>query len=117
MAPSFVSDAVGKPTLEHMKQIATTIQSLNPARATRFFVAALFALSASPLHAHPGHPIGDQGVSHVISSPYHLSILAALGLALWLGAWFVQRQGARRLLQAGGIAALLVAFVLLGLRP
>lgn len=71
---------------------------------------------ASTAQAHPGHALGEHGAGHVISSPYHLFILAVTGLLLWLGARFVQRRLPRRLLQAGGLAAVAGAALMWGLR-
>lgn len=88
-------------------------------RLTRIslLAAALSTNSVPSLQAHPGHPLGDHGVAHVVASPYHLALLAGVGAALWLSARLVQRRFPKRLMQIGGATAVLSAFVLLGLRP
>jgi len=73
-------------------------------------------LSAISVSAHPGHGLGEQGVMHILSSPYHLAALALGGITLWLIGRFVQRQLPRRLLQGAGVAALVASTVLWGLR-
>ena len=77
--------------------------------------AATFALALSA-QAHPGHALGDHGALHAVTSPYHLSILAAGGAVLWFAARFVQRQLPRRVLQIAGVSALCAAAVLWGVR-
>jgi len=69
------------------------------------------ALSA---HAHPGHGLGEHGAAHVMTSPYHLALLAGTGLALWFGGRFVQSQLPRRILQSAGVGAVLAAAAIWG---
>lgn len=78
-------------------------------------IATTFALALSA-QAHPGHSLGDHGALHAVTSPYHLAILAVSGAALWFAGRFVQRNVPRRVLQFTGIAALLAAAVLWGVR-
>lgn len=77
---------------------------------------SLFVAMAPVAHAHPGHGLVDHGALHAITSPYHLGVLALCGAGLWFGARFVQGRGPRRILQYAGLAGLLVAGVLLGMR-
>ena len=95
-----------------MKQLS--FSTLNPIRRftpawTLSLAAPLFLALAHTAQAHPGHPLGEHGTAHVVSSPYHISILAGTGLALWLASRFVKSPFGRRLLQAGGIAAVIFA--------
>lgn len=73
-------------------------------------------LAVSSAHAHPGHSLGEHGAAHVVTSPYHLAMLAAVGMALWFGGRFVQSQLSRRILQGTGIAAVITAVAIFGSR-
>ena len=73
----------------------------------------LLAISAS---AHPGHDLRDATPQHLLTSPDHLSVLALGGVALWFAGRFVQRQLPRRLLQGAGLAAVLTAALIWGVR-
>ena len=66
--------------------------------------------------AHPGHNLLDAPPRHLLTSPDHLAVLALGGVALWLAGRFVQRQLPRRLLQGAGLAAILSAAVIWGVR-
>jgi hypothetical protein len=68
------------------------------------------------LEAHPGHALGDQGVLHAITSPYHLAALALLGAGLWFAARFFDKKVPRRTLRTLGVFAILAAAALWGLR-
>jgi len=72
-------------------------------------MATLALVLGNAAQAHPGHTLGDHGVAHIASSPYHVSLLAGVGLALWLGGRFVKSPAGRRWLRAGGIAAVVIA--------
>ena len=74
------------------------------------------AISISTAHAHPGHDLGEHGPVHMLTSPYHLAILAVLGLAIWFAGRFIQKQLPKRLVQCSGAAVALAAVVLWGLR-
>jgi hypothetical protein len=78
---------------------------------TFFFNAALVAL-AHTANAHPGHPMLDHGTAHVVTSPYHLLILATIGIALLAGAQIVQSRWAQRCLRVAGFGAVIVAGLL-----
>jgi hypothetical protein len=73
-------------------------------------------LSITSASAHPGHGLGEHGATHIVTSPYHLAVLALVGAALWLVGRFVQRQLPRRLLQGAGFAAILAAALIWGIR-
>lgn len=104
-----------------MKQLSPGMHKSNvchssirrPGPAVALLAAA--TLGAMQAQAHPGHPLAEEGLAHIVSSPYHLAILAGSGLALWLGARFVHRRIPRRLMQFGGAAAVMGAAVLWGL--
>jgi hypothetical protein len=81
-------------------------------------IAVMGGLLSSPhAAAHPGHSLGQHGPLHVVTSPYHLGLLAAVGAALWLGGRCIERRMPRRALQVCGVLALGAAGLLWGLRP
>lgn len=82
----------------------------------RYFLAAIALACATSLQAHPGHAMFDRGAMHVITSPYHLGVLALTGFALFAGAHFIRRQIPRRGVQIIGTAAMVISAVLWGLR-
>jgi uncharacterized membrane protein len=83
--------------------------------ALRPLAAALaFALGAVIAQAHPGHGIQDASTTHLLTSPYHLVVLAICGTSFLIVACFVQRRMPRRLLQAAGLVALAASTVLWG---
>ena len=71
----------------------------------------LLAVGGLTAHAHPGHSMLETSPAHVLTSPYHIAVLALGGLALFCSARLVQRQLPRRLLQATGVVALIAAAV------
>lgn len=85
---------------------------------TRLQLAAtiLFLGSLATTNAHPGHRFADHGAAHVFSSPYHLALLAFAGVVLFVAGRLAQRTLPRRLLQAGGLAALALTAALWGMR-
>jgi uncharacterized membrane protein len=88
-----------------------------PSFAASPLAAALaFALGSAMAQAHPGHGLHDASATHILTSPYHLAVLALSGAVLLLVARFVQRRLPRRLLQGAGLAALAVATVIWGVR-
>jgi len=92
-----------------MKRPATLAQST-------LTTATVLALGAATAHAHPGHGLHEASVSHILTSPYHLAVLALSGAVLLLVGKFVQRRLPRRVLQCMGVAALVTTTVLWGLR-
>ncbi len=82
----------------------------------RLFVGAAFAAAAVSAPAHPGHGLLDQGPLHVATSPYHLTLLALLGVTLFAAAHLTKRWLPRRALQSIGAFAVIVSAVLWGLR-
>jgi len=75
--------------------------------------ATLFAL---PAFAHPGHSLKDATAAHLVTSPYHLAILLLIGVGFFVGARFVHARLPRQVMNLTGIAFLLGAVVLWGLR-
>ena len=67
-------------------------------------------------HAHPGHALNDASLSHLLTSPNHLTALAVVGGGLFLAAQFVQRPLPRRVLRGSGAVALGCMMVLWGVR-
>lgn len=94
---------------------AGLLQSNKTARllTTSFAVALLCPFVAK---AHPGHALGDHGVLHAVTSPYHLAVLALAGTSLWCAALWIEKKVARRTLQTLGVLAVLAAAALWGLR-
>lgn len=78
----------------------------------------LATLSASfvtlAAQAHPGHSLGDAGAAHMVTSPYHLSTLAATGAVLWIVGSRLQRPRPAQWLRAGGALLVVVAGVWTG---
>ena len=72
-----------------------------------------FVLSLS---AHPGHSLGEHGPLHVVTSPYHLAILALAGAGLMLVARFIRPLVLRRIVQSAGLIAMVAAAVIWGVR-
>ena len=75
-------------------------------------VATLLAIGALQANAHPGHGILETSPTHILTSPYHIVVLALSGLALFFGARLVQRQLPRRVLQVTGVIALIAAIAI-----
>ena len=71
----------------------------------------LLALVATVMtaHAHPGHDIMAHGASHVATSPFHLLVLAMVGLVSMGIAQLVRNVAARRMLRTAGATALIAA--------
>ena len=66
-------------------------------------------------NAHPGHGLLEHGAAHVITSPYHLVILAAMGVAMIAAAQIVRRRSAQRFMRIAGIGAVIAAGALCAL--
>ena len=79
---------------------------LRSASRYRFSGRALliFAVSGLSVSAHPGHDLGAYGTAHVLTSPFHLAALAAVGILVWCAALLIRPRLGRRLLQIGGVA-------------
>jgi hypothetical protein len=78
--------------------------------------AALLALASGVAQAHPGHGLHAAGAAHLLTSPYHLAVLALGGATIWVAARWVERRLPRRLLQLFGVVAVAAATVLMVLR-
>jgi hypothetical protein len=66
--------------------------------------------------AHPGHGLGEHGPLHIVTSPYHLAMLAWAGGGFLVAARFVRRRWPRCLLQGAGLAAFLTVALIWGTR-
>ncbi len=76
-------------------------------------VAVQLLLVSTCAQAHPGHGLLDHGAGHVVTSPYHAGVLAAIGVGCWLAGRFATHHAVpRRLLRWAGTAALVAAAVL-----
>jgi len=71
---------------------------------------------AAVAQAHPGHSPFESTPAHLLTSPYHLTLLVLASAAMIVAGQFVRRSLPRRALQCGGAATLLLAVVLFGLR-
>jgi hypothetical protein len=78
--------------------------------------AATVLGAAAPLQAHPGHGWFAYGAGHVVTSPYHLAVLALFGATTFAGAHLIRRRLPRRAMQCLGMMALAVSVMLWGLR-
>ena len=88
----------------------------NTATPRALATALLLHMGGALAQAHPGHGLGDASAAHILTSPYHLAILALTGATLLLVARFVPRRPPRRLLQGAGLVAAAAALVLWGSR-
>ncbi len=84
---------------------------------TKYLISRVLGLLAilavvSSAQAHPGHSLSESNASHVLTSPYHLAVLAAGGALMLASAQLVRQHASRRLLRLGGTVALLGAVVL-----
>jgi hypothetical protein len=100
-------------TLDCMKPLSFVITGADRIKLLVSSSLLAFALTSQ---AHPGHDLRDASPQHLLTSPDHLALLALGGVALWLAGRFVQRQLARRLLQGAGLAAVVTAAVVWGVR-
>jgi len=78
---------------------------------TRMAAAALLFASLSA-QAHPGHTLHEENTLHYVTSPYHIIVVALMGLLLCGAAYMVKQPAMRRILAAGGAAALFIAAIL-----
>ena len=85
--------------------------------ASSQWVAIAFVLAlVGTAGAHPGHGLLEHGPLHTITSPFHLSVLALIGVTLFAGSRLVQRQLPRRVLAGLGTITLVASAVMWGLR-
>ena len=89
-----------------MKKLTRTLPVKTLTAAT-----ALLATNTS-VFAHPGHPLVAEPFEHLLTSPFHLLVLALGGGVLLLGARFAQQLATKRRLQFTGVATLGIAIVL-----
>ena len=83
-------------------------------RAPILFSAALLAV-VQTANAHPGHGLLDHGAAHVVTSPYHLVILATMGVAMITIAQIVRSRSAQQWMRIAGVGAVIAAGVLCAL--
>lgn len=86
-----------------------------PSTVCRLILAAAGVASAATLQAHPGHSLLEEGAQHALTSPFHLTVLALLGVGLFAGAHLTQKAMPRRAMRAIGVFAVVVSAVLWGL--
>ena len=79
---------------------------------TRFTVFLLFALTTASLRAHPGHDLAEHGLTHAVTSPFHLLMIAVVGALCFIFAKLVVNARVKRVLSSAGAVALLAAAVL-----
>ena len=72
----------------------------------RLLALALLAISAGNALAHPGHHPMEYGLGHLLTTPYHLIVLTAFGIALYGVARLVKHRAASRLLSVAGFLAI-----------
>lgn len=95
-----------------MKLAASQLLAFRPAA---LLAAASLLAVVHPVSAHPGHGPLEHGLSHSLTSPYHLTIALLLGLVL-LGLARVSRQPRlQRVLRWTGVGAIALSAVLWGL--
>lgn len=83
-----------------------------PSRLFRLSILPAMSALALTASAHPGHGLTEEGLAHVVTSPYHLVAVVLLGAALFVAARFVHRTAPRRALQCAGAVAFTAAAVL-----
>ncbi|HEY1170139.1 MAG TPA: hypothetical protein VGH19_02110 [Verrucomicrobiae bacterium] len=81
------------------------------AGSVALFTGALLPMVAS---AHPGHDLSQASASHIVTSPYHIMMLALGGAAFWIAGTQVQRRIPARVLSTVGVVMLVGAVVLWG---
>ena len=83
------------------------------AKCSAWLASVAFAFfSTLPASAHPGHEPGAYGVGHVVTSPYHLMVLALIGTSICIGARLVKDTRLRRLTRIAGTATIVSAALL-----
>lgn len=91
---------------------------MNVTRLVNRFVAyvALLVGTMIPMaaSAHPGHDLTESSATHILTSPYHIMVLALGGAVLWFAGTQVQRRLPARVLSALGVVMLVGAVVLWG---
>ena len=84
--------------------------------SSRVFLFAVAVLApAKTANAHPGHHLLEQGPAHVITSPYHLLMLATMGVAVLAAAQMVRSRWTQQFLRIAGLVAVIAAGVLCAL--
>ncbi len=74
-------------------------------------VGGLLPMAAS---AHPGHDLTQASATHILTSPYHIMMLALGGAVLWFAGTQVQRRLPARVLSFAGLLMMAGAVLLWG---
>jgi len=83
----------------------TRIKAMHQTQYLGTTILALI-LSATSALAHPGHSMGGSDVVHLLTSSYHIAVLALAGAGLMLGGTLLQRRVPRAILRCSGTVAL-----------
>lgn len=75
-------------------------------------LAGFLSLLPTAVFAHPGHGLHEGGLTHWLTSPDHLAVLALAGLAAWCGGMLVKDARYRKVLRYAGSAAVVSAALL-----
>ena len=81
----------------------------------RKLLMAMLPLALVLASAHPGHDLMEQGAGHVVSSPYHLFVLAAVAVVTLGVAQMMHSTTAKKYLRLAGAAALVAVGAMWGL--
>lgn len=75
-------------------------------------ISALTVLTAITSQAHPGHSLAESTPSHILTSPYHLGVLALAGVAMcWIGLAVTQPRVRMALQWVGAFAVVAAAYM------
>ena len=96
-------------------KVDTSFASLSQ-RLFTLAAPAFLVASTLPAAAHPGHSLHDASPAHLLTSPDHLLVLIASGIAMLTLARLIPSRWLRRAVSGAGTVALLSAAVLWGMR-
>ena len=91
-----------------MKNLQSSVVSCQ-LRFVRSGLVALIFVAWQSAQAHPGHALGDHGMAHLVTSPFHVVVLLGLALCCWCAAWFVRHAFSRQVLRFAAAGAVLAA--------
>jgi hypothetical protein len=77
-----------------------------------FSAVGLFVLLAMTAQAHPGHSMLDQGITHIIQSPYHILVLSFVGALFLAVSRFFNKPVVQRCFACAGTSCLLLGAVI-----
>jgi peptidoglycan/LPS O-acetylase OafA/YrhL len=83
-------------------------------RLVAYFTLVLGAMLPMAASAHPGHDLSQASATHILTSPYHIMMLALGGAALWFAGSQVQRRLPARVLSFAGLLMMAGAVLLWG---